>query len=102
MKKVISIILLPILIITIFTSCRKTGSAETIEANGTLMNYTAVLDGCGYLVRLDSGSGLEIAKSPAGVTLVDNKRVKVRYKIIDGFSACMAGEIVEITYLEYL
>ena len=95
MKKIIVVTLLSLCIF----SCKKTTSPT--ETYGVVKDMTG-LDGCSIMIVLDNGNKLEIKSLPAGVTLVNEKRVAITYKIVPAFSICMAGDIAEITSLRYL
>jgi nitrogen fixation protein len=95
MKRVIIIVLLSL---SIF-SCKK--NTDPSELLGTVKDLTG-LDGCKIMIVLENGTKLEINSLPAGVTLVKDKRVAITYKIVSGFSICMAGDIADITSLRYL
>lgn len=63
---------------------------------GVVKDYTG-LDGCGFVIELNSGEILE----PAFVhdtTFVfhDNQKVWLSYKPLSAASICMVGEIVEV------
>ena len=96
MKRFFTISILLFLLVISF-SCKK----NTPEATGVLKDYTG-FDGCRFLVFLDNGEKLEPVSLPANVTLVNNARVAVCYKIVYRASICMMGETAEIISLRYL
>jgi hypothetical protein len=82
-----------------FVSCKKT--ADNNEVYGVVRDMTG-LDGCTIMIVLDGGQKLEIKSLPAGSTLIKDRRVAIKYKVVAGFSICMAGDIAEIISLRYL
>ena len=87
---------------TFFLSCSKKHDVSG-DLTGVVNDFTGRLDGCRMLIKLDNGTSLEPYSVPAGFTLVDNKRVKLRYRVLhDKYSNCMAGLIVEIVSISYL
>lgn len=80
-------------------SCTK--NASTLEANGTVKDFTG-LDGCGMMIVLDAGERLEIISLPSNTVLIADRRVEVKYKTVPRASACMAGTTAEIISLRYL
>lgn len=95
MKKILLIFLLALS----GTACKK--SSDSGEVTGVVKDMTG-LDGCTIMIILDSGQKLEIKSLPSGVTLIKDKRVAIKYKVVAGFSICMAGDIAEISHLRYL
>ena len=86
----------------IFFSCSKKDITSD-ELTGVVNDFTGRLDGCRILIKLDNGTTLEPYAVPAGFTLIDNKRVKLRYRVLpDKVSNCMAGLIAEIVSISYL
>ena len=83
----------------VLSSCRKN---KLEEFNGTIQNFFGRLDGCRYLIQLDNGKRLEPVALPGNITLIDGRRIAIKYKSKPAFSICMAGETVEITSLRYL
>ena len=84
-----------------FSSCTKSNLSE--EVTGVVNDFTGRLDGCKMLIRLDNGTSLEPYSLPAGFTLIDGRKAKLRYKSLnDKASNCMAGQIVEIVSISYL
>jgi len=82
---------------TLFSSCNKLSP----EVNGTVKDFTG-FDGCGVMIVLDNGEKLEIVSLPSNTSLINNRRVAIRYKNVSRISICMAGPTVEITSLRYL
>jgi hypothetical protein len=85
--------------ITLLTlSCSK----HQEEVTGTVKNFSG-LDGCGVVIVLDNGTNLEPDLLPAGVTLMPDKRVSIKFSQLSGrVSNCMVGYIVRIISLRYL
>ena len=104
MKKNLSIVFAIIFLGTVFLCCNKTEGKRlaNIESDGILLDLTGKLDGCGFVVKLNNGSSLEIRNIPAGITLADNKKVHIKYNVVNGLSICMIGDIADITELKYL
>ena len=83
-------------------SCKKDKGAGKIKnGEGIVINYTAMLDGCTFLIRLDDGTTLEPITIPEGTTLIHNRRVAVTYKEKPAMSVCMAGTTANILTLVY-
>jgi hypothetical protein len=82
---------------TIF-SCHKD---QQEEVNGTVKDFTG-LDGCRMMIVLDNGQRLEPVSVPLNTAFIDNRRVAIKYKAVNAFSICMAGETVKIVSLRYL
>jgi hypothetical protein len=87
-----------LLIVLAIVSCSKTNEIET---TGIVNDYTG-LDGCGMLIDLDAGGTLEPISIPSNVTLIANRKVKIRYVIESRASNCMAGSTAKIISLQYL
>lgn len=104
MLRAIKIFLLCTVVFTIVYSCSKdvNKNTNTKEANGIVMNLTGRFDGCGFVIKLDSGNSLEVRNIPDGITLEDNKRVHIKYEEVNGASICMIGPIANILELKYL
>jgi hypothetical protein len=100
MKKIISLSLLFVLLYS--SSCKKNDCTEK-EVTGIIRDYTGKLDGCTMLIELTHGGMLEVRSLPAGITLVDGKKVAIKYTVNrQTASACMAGDIADISSLRYL
>ncbi|HMI78728.1 MAG TPA: hypothetical protein VK484_08035 [Ferruginibacter sp.] len=98
MKKLLMLVCL----VAFLHSCKKNDPA-TDEAYGVVRDFTGWLDGCKMMIVLNNGDKLEIRSFPAGVTLIDGKKVAIKYTVTTGnVSICMAGDIVDITSLRYL
>lgn len=95
MKK---IFLFALLFATI-NSCSKPVHEQ--EATGTIKDITG-LDGCGKVIELDNGSLLEAIELPPNLVLEPNARVRVEYRQVNAYTACMAGLTVKIVQLHYL
>jgi hypothetical protein len=83
----------------LFASCNRT-SCENAQA-ATIEDYTG-LDGCGLVVKLQSGEVLEpINLNDFNLTPTDGMKVWVKYHESETFigSICMVGPIVEIDCL---
>lgn len=95
-------ILVFILCCSFFISCKKSTQGPDTEVTGMVKDFTGLLDGCQMMIVLEDGSKLEVHSVPSGITLQDGKKVAIRYNVMNSLSICMAGPIVEITYLRYL
>lgn len=95
-------ILVFILCCSIVISCKKSTQGPDAEVTGTVNDFTGLLDGCQMMIVLEDGSKLEVRSVPSGITLQDGKRVAIKYNVMNSPSICMAGPVVEITYLRYL
>ncbi len=101
MKNSISILL--IAAVCCFSSCKKDHGACKDEVTGIVKDYTGKLDGCAMMIELSNGGRLEVRTVPSGVTLVDGKKVAIKYTVnTQVASICMAGDIADITHLRYL
>lgn len=99
------LILSYLLITFIGTSCRSVKGSKTEEASSmvpvpsgysaaTIFNKTG-LDGCGWMLELESGKWLEPVSLPDEFKQVGLK-VYLIYKTSKGAGVCMAGERIEI------
>ena len=95
MKKVL---LVSFIFFASLAACLK---SNITTSEGIVNDYTG-LDGCGLMIDLDSGERLEVVRLPKDETLMVNRRVAIKYKIVQRMSNCMAGKTVEITHLQYL
>ena len=87
------------LFISLSGSCNK---ERLEEYTGIIKDYTG-LDGCGLVIVLDNGANLEPAAVPVNITLIADKRVSIKYRILTHrVSNCMVGSIVEVVRLRYL
>jgi len=75
---------------------------RVIETTGTVIDYTGRLDGCSVMINLDDGGKIEIISLPAGITLIPNRRVKIKYEAEPRISICMAGITAYIKSLRYI
>ena len=67
---------------------------------GMLYDWRGKLDGCGWVIELNSGEILEVLPSQIDENQFDdNTPVLVGYKRVSRGSACMAGTTVDITCL---
>jgi hypothetical protein len=83
----------------IFTACTRT-SCDNAQA-ATIEDYTG-LDGCGLVIKLESGEVLEpMNLNDFNITPTDGMKVWVKYHQTETFigSICMVGPIVEIDCL---
>jgi hypothetical protein len=80
------------------SSCKRT-SCENAQA-ATIEDYTG-LDGCGLVIKLQSGEVLEPTNlNGFDITPVDGMKVWVKYHEVQNvMSICMVGPIVEIDCL---
>jgi hypothetical protein len=80
-----------------FVSCERT-SCENAQA-ATIEDYTG-LDGCGLVIKLQSGEVLEpINLNDFNITPTDGMKVWVKYHEVGMMSICMVGPTVEIDCL---
>lgn len=79
-------------------SCRKNGVDEVMGIVEDLHG----LDGCGYVIKLNSGERLEPVSNTSGVALEPGRRVAIKYKSRPVASICMVGETVDILSLRYV
>jgi hypothetical protein len=78
-------------------SCERT-SCENAQA-ATIEDYTG-LDGCGLVIKLQSGEVLEpINLNDFNITPTDGMKVWVKYHEVGMMSICMVGPTVEIDCL---
>lgn len=96
-----------IVLLLVFTaslySCKKNCRNNEPEVTGIVTDFTGKLDGCKMMIVLSNGNKLEIHSLPAGITLIDGRKVAIKYTLAHGVaSICMAGEIADITSLRYL
>lgn len=81
----------------LFASCNRT-SCENAQA-ATIEDYTG-LDGCGLVIKLQSGEVLEpVNLNSFNFTPTDGMKVWVKYHEVGLSSICMVGPIVEIDCL---
>jgi hypothetical protein len=90
--------ILALVTLLVFSSCKKD---KFENSNAIILDYTGT-DGCSLVIQLDNGSILEPSKLPENVQLIPNRRVEVKYRIVNGFSVCMMGSTAEIHSLRYL
>lgn len=91
------------LLVICLGACKKAVPISDFEITGTVRDYTGRLDGCSMMIELDNGKLLEIHSLPQSTVLIVNKKVAIRYTVATNvFSACMAGEIADISSLRYL
>jgi hypothetical protein len=80
-----------------FVSCNRT-SCENAQA-ATIQDYTG-LDGCGLVIKLQSGEVLEpVNLNDFNITPTDGMKVWVKYHEVGMMSICMVGPTVEIDCL---
>jgi len=105
LKNITSIIVIAFLMV-ISQSCKtnKEANKKNIEektdalfTKGTIVKME--LDGCTWMIKLEDGKQLEPVNLEDEFK-VENLKVKFQYKHHDGFSICMAGEMVNITVIE--
>lgn len=92
----------PLLLIAFLACIHFSCQKESEEIQGIVKDYTG-LDGCGLVIVLDDGTNLEPAVLPQNISLVADKRIAVKYRVLtDRYSNCMVGPIVQILALRYL
>jgi hypothetical protein len=80
-----------------FFACNRT-SCENAQA-ATIVDYTG-LDGCGLVIKLQSGEVLEpVNLNDFNITPTDGMKVWVKYHEVGLASICMVGPTVEIDCL---
>ncbi len=86
-----------ILFLFIVLSCSKNDPPETGALKATLHDYTG-LDGCSWIIKLESGEVLEPMNLGAfEIELKENKKIWVKYtEVKDALSICMVGPIVKV------
>ncbi|MFM6946948.1 MAG: hypothetical protein ACKOWW_07395 [Flavobacteriales bacterium] len=84
--------------LVLLSSCNRS-SCENAQA-ATIEDYTG-LDGCGLVIKLQSGQVLEATNlNDFNITPTDGLKVWVNYHELSGMaSICMVGPIVEIDCL---
>ena len=98
---------LAMLVIGSVTGCSERATAPesaVCETKATVKDLSG-LDGCGYVLVLESGEKLEPmldARQPSptikGIVLRDGMKVTCSYQVLnDRGSICMVGKIVEVT-----
>lgn len=81
----------------LFASCNRT-SCENAQA-ATIEDYTG-LDGCGLVIKLQSGEVLEpVNLNSFNLTPTDGMKVWVKYHEVGLGSICMVGPTIEIDCL---
>jgi hypothetical protein len=81
----------------LFASCNRT-SCENAQA-ATIVDYTG-LDGCGLVIKLQSGEVLEpVNLNSFNLTPTDGMKVWVKYHEVGLGSICMVGPTIEIDCL---
>ena len=98
MKTVKKILLVSFIFFASLVACLK---SNITTSDGIVKDYTG-LDGCGLMIDLDSGERLEVVRLPNNETLISNRKVALKYKIVQRMSNCMAGKTAEIKHLQYL
>ena len=91
------VLILSTFLLLIFSACDRT-SCENAQA-ATILDYTG-LDGCGLLLKLQSGEVLEPTNlNDFNITPTDGMKVWVKYHGVGMMSICMVGPTVEIDCL---
>lgn len=77
-----------------FISCQKE------KEQNAIFTYRAV-DGCTWLIQLPNGNLLEPTNlGDFNVEPHEGKKIAITYKIADGASICMMGEMIKLTSLK--
>jgi len=106
------IILASLVVFALITACKDDDVPSSCTTPATVKDYTG-LDGCGYVFVLNDGKVLQPYFSTLCNILLpgqkdpftdfefkDGKKVIISYEIVEGVaSACMAGDLVNITCL---
>ena len=91
------VLILSTFLLLIFSACDRT-SCENAQA-ATIEDYTG-LDGCGLVLKLQSGEVLEPTNlNDFNITPTDGMKVWVKYHEVGLMSICMVGPTVEIDCL---
>jgi hypothetical protein len=91
------VLILSTVLLLIFSACERT-SCENAQA-ATIEDYTG-LDGCGLVIKLQSGEVLEpINLNDFNISPTDGMKVWVKYHEVGLMSICMVGPTVEIDCL---
>jgi hypothetical protein len=91
------VLILSTFLLLIFSACDRT-SCENAQA-ATILDYTG-LDGCGLVLKLQSGEVLEPTNlNDFNITPTDGMKVWVKYHGVGMMSICMVGPTVEIDCL---
>ncbi len=91
------VLILSTFLLLIFSACDRT-SCENAQA-ATIEDYTG-LDGCGLVLKLQSGEVLEPTNlNDFNITPTDGMKVWVKYHGVGMMSICMVGPTVEIDCL---
>ena len=91
------VLILSTFLLLIFSACDRT-SCENAQA-ATILDYTG-LDGCGLVLKLQSGEVLEPTNlNDFNITPTDGMKVWVKYHEVGMMSICMVGPTVEIDCL---
>ncbi len=91
------VLILSTFLLLIFSACDRT-SFENAQA-ATIEDYTG-LDGCGLVLKLQSGEVLEPTNlNDFNITPTDGMKVWVKYHEVGMMSICMVGPTVEIDCL---
>lgn len=104
--KNIHVIILSFLLATTFVSCKTKKSAQEND-EAKFSNYQKAtiikndMDGCSWMIVLDS----EPEKKLEPVNLkeefkVENQKIWLQYKVHNGMSICMMGQMINITAIE--
>lgn len=104
--KNIRVIILSFLMLTVITSCKtKKSTQENDEAKFSNYQKATVIknemDGCSWMIVLDS----EPEKKLEPINLkdefkVENQKIWLQYKVHNGMSICMMGQMINITAIE--
>jgi hypothetical protein len=111
MKRITLLSLALFLSLYVFQSCHKKAlsSSASFQAPKDYagMGYTAAtlvkfdVDGCKWLIQLESGQKLVPSKLPGTEFLYDGTKVWVKYTLKKGaMGICMAGDVIELTGIE--
>lgn len=105
--KHIHLIILSLLVLALFPSCHMTEhpmQTEQRQAENSGFEAASVsdlrgLDGCRYVIKLETGESLEPSALPEEFKK-DNLLVWIKYKTREGSSICMTGKMVTITEIK--
>ncbi|MDO7885601.1 hypothetical protein [Hymenobacter cheonanensis] len=87
-------------LLALAAGCQKADEAPGCGTLATVRNLTG-LDGCGYVLQLDTGKRLEPHGSLwQGFGKHDGDRVTISYESEPGASICMVGEGVKLTCIQ--
>jgi len=97
MKQGQLLLIIPLFLLFISASCKKTNPPENGAVKAALYDYTG-LDGCSWVFKLESNEVLEPTNlGQFDFNLTDGKKIWVKYHpAVDQASICMVGQVVDV------